>query len=92
VYNEGAFRWAYCKGHIKIVNWFVEEYKYSESRYYYHNGIAYILNHEPIDRWQSCTILECPIIYDVVSPDGKLDEEAVMTFMATIRRPKSTRS
>jgi hypothetical protein len=85
--NELAFRWACENGHIKIINWFIEEYRYSQSPYYYHNQTVYILNHQPINEWESCTILDCPVIYD-----GELDEPVVIAFMATLKKPKSARS
>ncbi len=85
--NEFAFGWACNYRQDKIINWFVEKYRYNQSPYYYRNKTAYILNHEPLKNWQSCTILECPIIYY-----GELDEQAVIAFMATLRRPKSARS
>ncbi len=81
--NEEAFRQACDIRHIKIINWFVNEFRYSQSPYYYHNKTAYILNHEPLEDWQSCTILECPIIYN-----GKIDEQAVIAYMATFKKPK----
>jgi hypothetical protein len=96
VKEEDAFRWAYFNRHIKIIEWFINEYRYSQSPYYYHNQTIYILNHEPfeyilnyepLEDWQSCTILECPIIYI-----GELDEPAVIAFMETLKRPKSARS
>jgi hypothetical protein len=43
--DEDAFRWSYRNRSIKIINWFVEEYRYSKSPYYYCNQTAYILNH-----------------------------------------------
>ncbi len=85
--NEFAFIWACKRRHIDIINWFMEEYRHSQSLYYFYNKTAYILNHEPLEDWQSCTILECPIIYN-----GKMDEQAVIAFMATLKKPKSARS
>ncbi len=85
--NEHVFRWACIHKHIKIINWFIDEYKYSQSPYYYHNRTGYILNHEPLKKWQSCTILGCPVIYH-----GELDEPAVIAYMATLKKPKSARS
>ncbi len=85
--DELAFKWACENRQIKIINWFVDEYRYSQSSYYYHNRTAYILNQQPLNDWQSCTILECPIIYY-----GVLDEQAVIAFMATLKKPKSARS
>jgi hypothetical protein len=58
----------------------MEEYIYSESRYYYHNKTAYILNHKKLYIWGSSTILDCPVIYIEV-----LDESAVITHMATLK-------
>jgi hypothetical protein len=85
--NEDAFKQVCKYRHDKIIKWFTETYRYSQSPYYFYNKTAYILNHEPLDKWQSCTILECPIIYF-----GDLDEEVVTAYMATIKRPKSARS
>ncbi len=85
--DEGAFKTVCAFGHDEIIDWFMEEYRYSQSRYYYHNNTAYILNHEPLKEWKSCTILDCPVIYD-----GELDEPAVIAFMATLKKPKSARS
>jgi hypothetical protein len=85
--NEMAFGWACKNGHIGIAKWFIEKYRYSELPYYYYNKTAYILNHEPINYWQSCTILGCPVIYN-----GELDEPAVIAYMATLKKPKSARS
>ncbi len=86
-YNEHVFRWACIHKHIKMINWFIDEYIYSQSPYYYHNRTGYILNHEPLKKWQSCTILGCPVIYH-----GELDEPAVIAYMATLKKPKSARS
>ncbi len=87
--NEAAFKWLYKYSHKydQIINWLVKKYRYSESPYYYHNKTAYILNHEPLDGWQSCTILDCPIIYN-----GDLDEHAIIAYRSTIIRSKSARS
>jgi hypothetical protein len=85
--DEFAFQLVCDNGHIKIINWFIEEFRYSRSPYYYHNQTAYILNHQPLNDWESCTILDCPVIYD-----GELDEPAVIAFMATLKKPKSARS
>jgi hypothetical protein len=87
VNNEYAFKLACKYRNDKIIKWFTETYRYSQSPYYYHNETAYILNNEPLNEWQSCTILECPIIYD-----GEMDEAAAIAFMATLKRPKSARS
>jgi hypothetical protein len=87
VRNEDPFKWACEKGHVKIIKWFIKKYRYSESPYYYYNETAYILNQEPLNGWQSCTILGCPIIYI-----GELDEPAVITYMTTLKKPKSARS
>jgi hypothetical protein len=85
--NEYAFRKACKQGHMEIAKWFIEEFRHTDNPYYYHKNTAYILNHQPIDEWQSCNILGCPIIYN-----GELDEEAVIIFMATLKQPKSARS
>jgi hypothetical protein len=82
-----AFKWAHERRQNQIIDWLVDEYRYSESPYYYHNETGYILNHEPIKGWQSCTILDCPIIYR-----GELDEQSVIAYMETLKRPKSARS
>ncbi len=85
--NEYAFKFACFYEYINIINLFVEEFRYDQSPYYYHNKTGYIINHEPLDGWLSCTILDCPIIYY-----GRLDEPAVIAFMATLKIPKSARS
>ncbi len=87
VKDEYAFRQACIYIHDKIIKWFTETYKYSQSPYYYHKQTAYILNHKPLNEWRSCTILDCPVIYF-----GDLDKEAVIAYMASLRRPKSARS
>jgi hypothetical protein len=87
VSNGCAFKAAFENKQTKILKWFLEEYRYSDSPYYYHNQTAYILNHEPLQKWQSCTILGCPIVYS-----GELDEPAVIAYMATLKKPKSARS
>jgi hypothetical protein len=85
--DEYAFMWACAREHIQIINWFIEENIHSESPYYYYNHTAYILNHEPLNDWYSCTILDYPVIYNTM-----LDKDAVFAFMASIRKPKSARS
>jgi hypothetical protein len=85
--SETALKWLYRPKHNQTINWIVKKYRYSESPYYYHEKTVYILNHEPLDGWHSCTILDYPIIYC-----GKLDEPAVIAYMATLKRPKSARS
>jgi hypothetical protein len=84
--DEYAFKTVCVYGHKEIIIWFIDEYRYSQSPYYYHNHTAYILNHEPLNDWLSFNILDCPIIYD-----GELDESAVIAYMATLKRPKSAR-
>jgi hypothetical protein len=84
--SKCTFRYACKKKRTKIINWFIKKYRYSDSPYYYCNKTAYILNHKPLKKWQSCTILECPIIYD-----GELDEQAVIAYMAALKKPKSAR-
>ncbi len=87
VCDEDAFKMACENGHEEIINWFIDEYRCSQSPYYYHNQTGYILNHEPLKNWLSCTILGCSIVYR-----GKLDEPAVIAYMATLKKPKSARS
>ncbi len=87
VNNEHAFKWAWYKEYVKIIEWLIEEYRYSGAPYYYYNKTVYILNHEPLNGWNSCTILDCPVIYW-----GILDEQAVIAYMAIIKKPKSARS
>jgi hypothetical protein len=85
--NGWVFLWVCRERQIETINWLVEEYRYSESPYYYHNKTAYILNHEPLNGWQTCTIQGCPVIYS-----GELDEPAVIAYIETLKRPKSARS
>jgi ankyrin repeat protein len=85
--NEWSFGWACYNKNMDVIDWFIQTYRHHESPYFYHNKTAYILNHPPIDSWNTCTILDCPVIYC-----GKLDESAVITFMATLHKPKSARS
>jgi hypothetical protein len=84
---DSAIEFAYGNYHFQIINWFVKEFRYTELPYYYYNRTIYILNHEQLSDWGSCTILGCPILYI-----GELDEPAVIAFIATLRRPKSARS
>ncbi len=85
--NEDAFQWVCYNNDTKLINWFVKKYRHTEKPYYFYKNTAYILNHEPLSDWESCTILGCPVLYI-----GELDEPAVIAYMATLKRPKSARS
>jgi hypothetical protein len=85
--NELAFRFACDQKQTEIIEWFINEYRYTPSSYYYYNLTGYILNHKPLDHWKSCIILDCPIIYY-----GKLNKPAITAYMETLRIPKSARS
>ncbi len=82
--DKMLFKIACQAENIPVIKMCVEKYRNSGKPYCYRNKTGYILNHEPINDWQSCTILGCPIIYI-----GELDEPALIAHMATLKKLKS---
>jgi hypothetical protein len=73
--------------HKSTDQWFMDKFRYSSTPYFWHNDVYYILNRENSANWKHVLINECDVIYYPSSK--KINETAVIEFMAGLKRPKS---
>ena len=84
--DEAAFYDVCMYGIKELISWFEQDLS-STMRYFCHNRVPYIINHDPMPYWQHRELLGCSIVYK-----GEFNERAVTDKLATIRIIKSAYS